>query len=216
MPASACSISGTRACLLLETGGFREATWDLIAFLDADDYWQPNYLSIVCRLVANYPTCGVYATRYILEYSAGERRRARFRGMPSDFEGVLLRYFRIAAMSDPPIWTGAVCVRKQCLFAVGGFPEGVALGEDLLTWARLLSQYGCAYSMNAASVFCIGEEHYNHRCVRIPDPKDYVGTALGSLVRQAPHRRDYAEVCGILGKSTSFHLSTSRHERAST
>src|SRR6266480_114793 len=44
--------------------GISEATGDYVAFLDADDYWTPEYLPAITDLIARFPQCGLYATHF--------------------------------------------------------------------------------------------------------------------------------------------------------
>ena len=44
--------------------GIEEARFDLIAFLDADDRWKPEYLQTQYDLFQKYPQCGVFACNY--------------------------------------------------------------------------------------------------------------------------------------------------------
>ena len=40
------------------------ASGELIAFLDADDEWHPDFLETIIRLYHQYPNAGIYATAY--------------------------------------------------------------------------------------------------------------------------------------------------------
>ena len=44
--------------------GIEEARYNLIAFLDADDEWKPEYLETQYNLFLKYPQCNVYACGY--------------------------------------------------------------------------------------------------------------------------------------------------------
>ena len=44
--------------------GIEEAQGELIAFLDADDEWKPEYLATQYHLYQKYPECSVYACNY--------------------------------------------------------------------------------------------------------------------------------------------------------
>ena len=118
--------------------GVVEAKGELIAFLDADDEWKPNFLETIERLHRVFSACTVFATQYVYRELDGSTRHPILQRVPQgEWEGVLENYFDVAAHSDPPLWSSAVAVKKSALLTVGGFPEGIAIGEDLLTWARL-------------------------------------------------------------------------------
>src|ERR1700690_1106881 len=116
--------------------GIGQAQADLIAFLDADDEWEKDYLETIMRLRDKFPSCGVFATSYFILTEDGKKRRAIIRGLPEKFsESILNNYFFVAAQSDPPLWTSAVAITKHAINSAGGFPVGITAGEDLLTWA---------------------------------------------------------------------------------
>lgn len=134
--------------------GINESRGEFIAFLDADDEWDSNYLSAQYELIEKYHTCDVFATDYCFKNLRGEERNTIIRNVPFDSEnGILTNYFRVAATSNPPLWTSAVVVSREAIKQIGGFPVGVKSGEDLLTWARLAAGYKIAYSRRALATF---------------------------------------------------------------
>lgn len=164
--------------------GIAEAQHELIAFLDADDEWLPEFLSTIRRMVERYPLAGVYATRYYMQ-SGEEQRPAVLRGLPEGFEGVLEDYFAVACRSEPPVFSSAVCIRKAALQAVGGFRVGITSGEDLLTWARLALQVSIAYSDEPRSVFWLSSTNVKGELSRRGhDLGDPVGHDLAKLYGQ--------------------------------
>ena len=111
----------------------------LIAFLDADDAWEPDFLDQVMTLQARHPQAVAVAMNYEVVAPNGTRSLgvdpAR---APSQLLDPLA-YFRIGKHGSP-VFSSAVAVRREALAAAGGFPEGVRLGEDIDTWLRLLFQ----------------------------------------------------------------------------
>lgn len=168
--------------------GIKEAQSDIVAFLDADDEWEPDFLETILRLRSRYPQCVVYATSYFI-CRPGDRRRAVIRNLPPNFsEGILSDYFLIASHSDPPLWTSAVAVTKEAINSVGGFPKGIIAGEDLLTWARLSVKYDIAYC-NKQKAYFWEPLSVSSRPGRVPQTPDRVGNGLQQMMREADSSR---------------------------
>lgn len=166
--------------------GIAEARTDVIAFLDADDEWKPEFLETIMRLRSLFPSCEVFATSYMLREAAGVCCTAAIRGIPAyPHEGILADYFHVAAHSDPPICSSSVAATRKALLEIGGFPEGISSGEDLLTWARLASRYAIAYSTLPAAVFWMPAD-VHARPERFRNQEDVVGPELAALLETAP------------------------------
>lgn len=167
--------------------GVKESKCEWLAFLDADDVWKPTYLETVMELMRKYPDCSVFATAYQRCNANGVLSDVRLNGVLKDEDQILDNYFEIATKSDPPIHTSSVIIRKESLLSVGGFPEGVHQGEDLLTWARLATKYKIAYCLKPQSIFYTGEVSSMENPKRIPDTNDPVGKGLEELYNSNPN-----------------------------
>ncbi len=123
--------------------GVREAKNELIAFLDADDEWNVEYLNKISALCEKYPDAAIYATNYQVVERDGQSYSLDYPEI--DFEeGILLNYFA-SAYTYTPLWTSAVCIRKEIFLAMGGFPTDIRNGEDLDLWCRIALKYPIAY-----------------------------------------------------------------------
>jgi glycosyltransferase involved in cell wall biosynthesis len=161
--------------------GIEESRAELIAFLDADDEWSPDFLETIMGLKRDFPECSVFATSYFLVSQDGMKRPAIVRGLPEGFQkGILKDYFIIAAQSDPPLWTSATAVKKTAISIVGGFPVGIVSGEDLLTWARLAVKYDISYTIEPKAIFWQPIDLAD-RPERMPNEPDLVGDELKKL-----------------------------------
>ena len=163
--------------------GIEEARGELIAFLDADDEWKPEYLATQYGLYQKYPECSVYACNYEFRDSKGNVTPTIIRKSPFEGEdGILSNYFEVASCSHPPLWTSAVVIKKSAIQAIGGFPIGIKSGEDLLTWARLAVSGTIAYSIKSLAMFIRDEGLFNKdQQLRVPEKEDIVGQELKKL-----------------------------------
>ena len=157
--------------------GIEEAKYELLAFLDADDEWKPEYLETQYNLFEKYPMCSVYACNYEFRNVDGKRSSTIIRKLPfMGKEGILSNYFEVACCSHPPICSISIMVKKDAILSIGGFPVGVKSGEDLLTWARLALKYSIAYSKISLAIYQLG-----YSIPRPPEEHDYVGKKLEEL-----------------------------------
>ena len=166
--------------------GIAEARGEHIAFLDADDEWMPEFLEEIAALIAEYPECKARATNYIFN-SNGVKSPTLLRKIPFAGErGVLTNYFEVASCSHPPMWTSAVCIDRDLLQEIGGFPVGIKSGEDLLTWARIAVRTNWAYSMKLLAQFNVEGYDMKERPKRIPAEVDIVGDELKLMWKKSP------------------------------
>ena len=198
--------------------GVTEANGEIVAFLDADDEWKPDFLETIDRLRRNFSNCSVFATHYLYKEIDGSVRTPILRGIPSnEWEGILPDYFDIAAHSDPPLWSSAVAVRKNVLLALGGFPEGVTVGEDLLTWARLAAVGPIAYSAKPRAIFWLRAPLIGYP-TRVPELPDFVGSQLAKLATEQTGMRrvgilHYAAVWHRMRASMFINVGDASHAR---
>lgn len=159
--------------------GIENASYSLVAFIDADDLWHPDYLKTQIGMVDKFPEASVFGTEYEFANTDGRVSPAKINesllGFDGD-EGIIGDYFAVAANSNPPLWTSAVTVRKDALLEIGGFPTGVKSGEDLLTWARLACRNKTAYIKRRLATYVLG-----HSNPRPPEARDVVGEELKKL-----------------------------------
>lgn len=130
-------VSATR------NNGFSVSSGDYIAFLDADDWWEPTYLDRMAQLIEDYPEAGLYACNYVY-YKPGKTHVAL--NIPTGYINYPKAYYESNAM---PISTGAAMIRRKVFEEMGGFPVGIKLGEDFLLWAKTAMHYPVVF-MNEA------------------------------------------------------------------
>lgn len=125
--------------------GIDEAKYDYIGFLDADDEWNPDFLSCIKGLIESYPKAGAYATSYTIKKVDGSFRKSPCeRFFPEKWQGILDDYFKYAIVA-PIITASSVVIPKFVFRDVGYFPVGINRGEDLVMWIKVALDYDIAY-----------------------------------------------------------------------
>lgn len=137
--------------------GIKESAGNLVAFLDADDEWTPEFLETVMRLRNKFPEAGVYATAYVRKYEDGRIKKPQFRHIPenNEWEGIVPDYFRSCLHGTSPVWTSAAAIPKEAFVSAGMFPEGVNRGGDRDMWVRIALKYPVAFSRSVGAVYYV-------------------------------------------------------------
>jgi glycosyltransferase involved in cell wall biosynthesis len=160
--------------------GIEEAKGEYIAFLDADDVWEKEHLETLDSLIKRFPNSKARATNYTF-LKKGIYKDIILNNIPFEgLEGVLDNYFEVASNSNPPIWSSAVCVDKDLLKLIGGFPEGITSGEDLITWARIALLTNFAFTRKVTATFILGDAD-SSVARRKNDKGDFVGDELQKM-----------------------------------
>lgn len=101
-----------------------------VALLDGDDWWKPDYLSAMARLIERYPDCGAYGSAFYVDNGAGlvEGDTPKCEGIVNFFEESMRRYVLIPS---------ATILKRDLVLQLGGFPAGMRMGEDQYLWTRI-------------------------------------------------------------------------------
>lgn len=120
--------------------GVAASEGEYMCFLDADDWWEANFLEEMDRLITEYPEAGLCATNYVY-YKPGKTHVAL--NLSRGYIDYPKAYYEGSSM---PVWTGATCMLRKVFDEMGGFPLGIKLGEDFLLWAKIALHYPVAFS----------------------------------------------------------------------
>lgn len=124
----------------------REATTPWVALLDGDDRWEPHYLECIEALSEAYPEAKGYATSFWIE-NEGERTPANTpdqEGYVDLFVEGLHRYVLIPSTAT---------LHRETLLSLGGFPEGMRMGEDQYLWTLLARKERIALSPRREAIY---------------------------------------------------------------
>ena len=130
--------------------GVDAARAELVAFLDADDEWLPEFLETILRLREKWPEAGLYGTGYETIFP-GNHHVARV-WLPGDGERAITDYFQDMLNAKSVLFnSSSFATVKNIFYLVGRYPLGVKWNEDGTLWGKIALSYFVAYSPTVQS-----------------------------------------------------------------
>lgn len=172
------------------------AQGEWVALLDGDDVWCEKYLENVERMLSLHSDAGAVGTAFVID----DGKNLVAADTPIK-EGVV--DFFAESMSRYVLIPSATVVRRELVLQLGGFPEGMRMGEDQYLWTKIartskvvfspqrLVVYSRAAENRSASIYCAEQSQFSLEDLYDPSAEDisneYVArVALGkALVESA-------------------------------
>ena len=153
-----------------------------IAFIDADDCWEPAYLETLVRLMDDYPEAGLWGLNH---GTLVEATKTPDRSLYSGYRGIIDNPW----LKGSPYWTGAIGIRKAAFDAVGGFDNRVIYGEDIDLWYRLMLEFPCAYEDTVLSYY--RQDAENRACEHTFPLKIHIPYYIDKYAKYRAANRDF-------------------------
>lgn len=116
--------------------GLKYINTDYVSFLDADDEWYSNFIKEVANVIVGTGANVISASHSL--YCNGvfyKKIMPTFKKKITEVDDYFSQASKVSLMNS-----SKVVIRKELLFEIGGFPEGMSVGEDLYVWARLMEK----------------------------------------------------------------------------
>lgn len=124
--------------------GVEQARYEHVAFLDADDWWEPSFLEQMARLIQEYSGADLFGCNYY--YVKHGKNRVEPKGLPNTFRAGYIDYVSVYGSAFCVLLNCSfVVVRKRAFTRVGGFNTNLRFGEDFDLWIRLALRGKVAY-----------------------------------------------------------------------
>jgi glycosyltransferase involved in cell wall biosynthesis len=134
--------------------GITNSTSNLVAFLDADDEWLPQYLENILKLVKKYPDAGAYASSFIKIENNGVIIKSVYKIPKLKTNHFLIKnYIKLMVLSLSPFCTSSVVVPKKVLIENNCFTLGEQFGEDLELWLKIALEHPIAYCTKFGAIY---------------------------------------------------------------
>lgn len=185
---------------------------DYICFLDADDWWAPNFLEKMDWLIKEYPDAGVYGTNYYI-ISRGKQRTALH--IPKTG---YINYCDCYRRLQMPLWTGAISVPKTIFDSMNGFNPRLRLGEDFDLWIRIALQFKVAFLDEPLSYYYQDSDPEWRLVGKLHPPQVHMLWNLNYLEQEEKINSDYKRLIDELRVNglLAYHLSRDYRAIANT
>lgn len=140
-----CELARQAGATVIQTGenrgpatsrniGIRHAAGDLVAFLDADDLWEPEHLQACSSMLERYHEASL---AFSLVQLFGASNHAPPPLLP---DNVPVMAADVLWEQNPIIQSAAVA-RRDALLEVGGYRDGMRHAEDYDLWLRMAQRH---------------------------------------------------------------------------
>ncbi|MGQ2982722.1 glycosyltransferase family 2 protein [Flavobacterium sp.] len=134
--------------------GIRNAQAEYIAFLDADDIWQPQFLETIHGLIQKYPEAGLFSTKYDEQHPGNVVIQHHF---PIK-NGIVTDFFEKERRQHIYCYS-SLCIKKNVFDLAGYFDESITMGEDVDFNVRANLEYQLAYDNVAMARIIMNSEN---------------------------------------------------------
>jgi glycosyltransferase involved in cell wall biosynthesis len=139
--------------------GIDIATGEYICFLDADDWYEPEFLEKISLLIDRFGAASAYCSGYFRRKGGETRKSTEPTGCDGQ-EMFLIDDFYDQWSRGAFFFTSSICVSRALLQATGlRFPRNEHMGEDQEMWFSLAERGPFAYVRQPLSNYTIGSSN---------------------------------------------------------
>lgn len=149
--------------------GIEKSNYKYIALIDADDYWESDFLINMKKVIDRYPNIALATCKHCVEDSEiGKFTPKQVFG--SEKIGLIDNYIQLA-QKYPIVNSSKVILNRKYFDQVGGFPNGIKVSEDLFLWIQLSQLAPFGYCDKAlVTIFQENDNSRNSRIGEVPYP----------------------------------------------
>lgn len=125
--------------------GIRASKYNYIAFLDADDYWSPNYLEELLKLIKSYPNEKAFGTFYKEDIFGSIVLPKTSLNLKYFNQTLIIENFFKLNLGKLIITQSSIVIHKEVFEKVGYYDEQITFAEDIDFYIRCFSNFSLVY-----------------------------------------------------------------------
>ena len=150
--------------------GIKEAKSDYIAFIDADDYWYPDFLQEIFQNITHFPEHKVFTVAIEIETPNNTIPAVYSIEKSKNQDCKIVDYFD-ASNKESVIWTSSAVFHKSIFKVIGDFDVNLKSGQDTDLWIRIGLKYPIVFSWKIAARYVYDRDSLSKK-------KEYIATKM--------------------------------------
>ena len=190
---------------------------EYLCFLDADDWWEPMFLEEMSKMIDAFPEAGIYGTNYTIVNEAKHKTRVASVGVEPGFEKGYINYCQVYAKTMyMPLTSISVAIPRVVFDEMGGFPQGIKLGEDFLLWIRVALKHKVAFLNKPLAYYNQDVDVANRGVGHLYKPEEHMLWNVAFLEEEEKTNVEYKQLIDNLRTYglKPYYLSEKYHEAA--
>lgn len=150
----------------------KEAKYEYIALLDADDTWSPFYLEEQAKLIAKFPNESVFATAIAIEkkdkvypsvYSVPDLKPNEVR---------VVNFFSASSFNSI-LTSSSTVIHRNVFSTIGYYDPSIKSGQDTDLWIRIGLEYPVVFLNKSCAVYQYALSSLSNSKLKVTDKASY-------------------------------------------
>ncbi|KII81188.1 glycosyltransferase family 2 protein [Vibrio renipiscarius] len=125
---------------------------EIICLLDSDDYFEADYLCSMYKSMLKL-NCDLLGSSYAFDVDGDVKTAKTIDCNVNEVRPVSLKdFYKVSLIYNLPFTCSSVFLNREKFLSLGGFPLGIAMGEDQVLWTKFLTEGRC-YFMNKSKAY---------------------------------------------------------------